>query len=147
MKVGYVYAPVYLEHDTGQHPETAARLEAVMSRLEESGLKKELYHIPPRPATIEELALVHREEYIAYVEAVAESGGGWLDADTVASPGSYRAALYAAGGAIRATEVVMNEGASLDKKIQNRINEVIDTELANIEDFCEKLTYGKISVW
>jgi S-adenosylmethionine synthetase len=49
--------------------------------------------------------------------------------------------------AIAAAQVVMNDGATLDKKIQSRINEVIDTELANIENFCEKLTYGKISVW
>jgi len=49
--------------------------------------------------------------------------------------------------AIAAAQVVMNEGSILDKRIQGRINEVIDAELANIEDFCEKLTYGKISVW
>ncbi|MFC1486118.1 methionine adenosyltransferase [Thermoproteota archaeon] len=49
--------------------------------------------------------------------------------------------------AIAAAQVVMNDGASLDNKVQARIIEVIDVELANIEDFCEKLTYGKISVW
>ena len=49
--------------------------------------------------------------------------------------------------AIAAAQVVMNDGSVLDKKIQGRITEVIDAELANIEDFCEKLTYGKISVW
>jgi S-adenosylmethionine synthetase len=49
--------------------------------------------------------------------------------------------------AIAAAQVVMNDGAVLDKRIQGRITEVIDGELANIEDFCEKLTYGKISVW
>ncbi len=49
--------------------------------------------------------------------------------------------------AIAAAQVVMNNGKVLDKKIQNRITEVIDAELATIEDFCEKLTYGKISVW
>ena len=49
--------------------------------------------------------------------------------------------------AIAAAQVVMNDGAVLDKKIQGRITEVIDAELATIEDFCEKLTYGKISVW
>ncbi len=112
MNVGYVYDPVYLEHDTGQHPENAARLDAVMSSLEESSLKKRLYHIPPRPAAIEELSLVHHDEYIAYVQAVAKKGGGWLDPDTVVSPGSYKAALYAVGGVIRATEVVMTEGGS-----------------------------------
>jgi S-adenosylmethionine synthetase len=49
--------------------------------------------------------------------------------------------------AIAAAQVVMNDGAVLDKRIQGRITEVIDGELANIEAFCEKLTYGKISVW
>ncbi len=49
--------------------------------------------------------------------------------------------------AIAAAQVVMNEGSVYDKKIQGRVNEVIDAELANIENFCEKLTYGKISVW
>ena len=49
--------------------------------------------------------------------------------------------------AIAAAQVVMNNGASLDSRIQGRITEVIDAELANIEAFCEKLTYGKISVW
>ena len=49
--------------------------------------------------------------------------------------------------AIAAAQVVMNEGSVYDKKIQSRVNEVIDAELTNIENFCEKLTYGKISVW
>ena len=48
--------------------------------------------------------------------------------------------------AIAAAQVVMNDGCSLEK-VQSRITEVIDGELANIEDFCKKLTYGKISVW
>ena len=48
---------------------------------------------------------------------------------------------------IAAAQVVMNNGAVLDSRIQGRITEVIDAELANIEAFCEKLTYGKISVW
>jgi len=48
--------------------------------------------------------------------------------------------------AIAAAQVVMNDGASLEK-VQGRITEVIDGELAEIEDFCKKLTYGKISVW
>ncbi|MFC1995244.1 histone deacetylase, partial [Chloroflexota bacterium] len=72
------------------------------------GLKQKLVPIKPRPATIEELALVHQEQYISHVEEVAQGGGGWLDGDTVMSPDSYVAALYAAGGVIEATEAVMN---------------------------------------
>jgi S-adenosylmethionine synthetase len=48
--------------------------------------------------------------------------------------------------AIAAAQVVMNDGCSLST-VQSRITEVIDAELAEIEDFCKKLTYGKISVW
>lgn len=107
MAVGYVYHPIYLKHDTGQHVEVAARLEAIISHLERSGLKKQLTLIEPRPATVAELSLVHQNQYIEQIREVAERGGGWLDPDTVMSAGSYEAALYAAGGVIRAVEAVM----------------------------------------
>ena len=108
MKVGLVYDPIYLKHDTGQHMENAKRLEAIISYLEQTQLKQQLTHIKPRPATTEEISSVHQEQHISHIQDVAQRGGGWLDADTVISPDSYEAALYAAGGAIRATEAVMN---------------------------------------
>ncbi len=107
MTVGLVYDPVYLRHDTGQHPENARRLEAVTSHLEQAGLRRQLVSVEPRPATVQELALVHEEDYIRHIQEVAEVGGGWLDSDTVVSPGSYLAASYAAGGVIAATEAVV----------------------------------------
>jgi acetoin utilization deacetylase AcuC-like enzyme len=107
MAVGYVYHPIYLEHDTGQHVEVAARLGAIISHLEDTGLKLKLTPIEPRPATIDEIALVHQLKYIKGIEETAARGGGWLDPDTVMSPRSYEAALYAAGGVIRAVEAVM----------------------------------------
>ena len=108
VKVGYVYDPIYLKHDTGGHVENAKRLEAIISHLEQTGLKQQLTHIKPRAATVEELALVHRKEYISHIQEAAQRGGGWLDADTVMSANSYQAALYAAGGLIRATEAIMD---------------------------------------
>ncbi|MFC1918196.1 histone deacetylase [Chloroflexota bacterium] len=107
MKVGYVYDPVYLRHDTGQHVENMRRLEAAMAYLEASGTKEQLNLLLPRPATIAELAAVHEERYIGQVKDFADRGGGWLDPDTVVSPASYEVALYAAGGVIRAAEAVM----------------------------------------
>jgi acetoin utilization deacetylase AcuC-like enzyme len=107
MAVGYVYDPIYLKHDTGQHVEVAARLEAIIAYLEKTGLKEQLTLIKPRPATVDEIALVHTREYIKEIEETARKGGGWLDPDTVMSAGSYEAALYAAGGLIRAVEAVM----------------------------------------
>ncbi len=108
MKVGYIYDPIYLKHDTGQHVENARRLEAIIAHLEGTGLKQRLTPIKPRAASIGELSLVHDEQYISHIRDVAQKGGGWLDADTVMSSDSYEVALYAAGGVIRATEAVMN---------------------------------------
>jgi acetoin utilization deacetylase AcuC-like enzyme len=108
MKVGLVYDPIYLKHDTGGHVENARRLKAIMAHLEQTGLKAELTQIKPRPATTEELCLVHEEQHIFHIQGAAERGGGWLDGDTVMSADSYQAAIYAAGGVIRATEAVMD---------------------------------------
>ncbi|MFC2045414.1 histone deacetylase [Chloroflexota bacterium] len=109
MKVGYVYDPVYLKHDTGQHVENANRLEAIVSHLEKTQLIPQLTLINPRPASIDEIASVHSRDYITRISDVAQKGGGWLDPDTLMSSGSYEAAIYAAGGAIKATESVLNK--------------------------------------
>ena len=108
MKVGFVYDPVYLKHDTGQHVENATRLEAIISHLEKTRLKQQLIPIKPGAASVEQLLLVHQRQYISHIQDAAQKGGGWLDADTVMSPDSYEAAVYAAGGAIKATEAVMD---------------------------------------
>ncbi len=107
MKAGYVYDPVYLRHDTGQHVENAARLEAINSKLESSGLLAELESIKPRPATLDELLLVHDQQHIAIIQEADRRGGGWLDPDTVMSPGSYQAAINAVGGSLEAVKAVM----------------------------------------
>jgi acetoin utilization deacetylase AcuC-like enzyme len=107
MAVGYVYDPIYLKHDTGEHVENAKRLEAIISYLEETGLKPQLTLIEPRPASVAELALVHQKEYISHIQEEARKGGGWLDLDTVMSADSYEVARYAAGGVIRAVAAVM----------------------------------------
>jgi acetoin utilization deacetylase AcuC-like enzyme len=107
VKVGVVYDPIYLGHDTGEHPENAQRLEAIVQRLKETGLWEKLIHIVPRPATLKELLRVHSESHIRSVKELAESGGGQIDADTVVSEHSYEAALYAAGGVESAVDAVM----------------------------------------
>jgi acetoin utilization deacetylase AcuC-like enzyme len=109
MRVGLVYDPVYLEHETGTHVENAQRLVATMSLLDENHLKDKLVLLPPRAATMEELSAVHAQEYISHIKNQVERGGGWLDADTVTSPGSYNAAIYAAGGVLTAVDAVMNK--------------------------------------
>ena len=108
MKVGLVYHPVYLEHDTGQHPENASRLEQTLELLEQSRVRQQLVDVPAVPASMDDLLLVHSAGHISQIERTAQSGGGWLDADTIVSPRSYEAALYAAGGLLQATEAVVS---------------------------------------
>src|SRR4030042_6666231 len=102
MTTGLVYDPIYLEHDTGDHVENPRRLVDAMSYLKETGIKERLISLPARPASLEELEMIHAPEYVSYVKSKAENGGGWLDPDTVMSPKSYEAALYAAGGVLGA---------------------------------------------
>ncbi|MBI2957365.1 MAG: histone deacetylase, partial [Chloroflexi bacterium] len=106
-KVALVYHPKYLEHDTGSHPESADRLRRTVALIESSGLKRRLTYVDPRPASEDEITRVHAPAHVRRVRDLAAQGGGWIDADTVVSRGSYDAAVLAAGGAISAVGAVI----------------------------------------
>jgi acetoin utilization deacetylase AcuC-like enzyme len=59
---------------------------------------------------LEQLLRVHTTAHVESIEAISERGGGVIDVDTVASAGSWQAALHAAGGAVHATERLLAEG-------------------------------------
>ena len=61
-------------------------------------------HLEARQATPEELALAHDPAYVERVRALAEAGGGALDADTRVRAGSWEAAAAGAGGALDAVD-------------------------------------------
>ena len=107
MKVGIIYDPIYLKHDTGAHVENSSRLVETVSLLEKSRFLDKLVSIPPRAATLDEIALVHSQSHISTVQTYSKKGGGWLDGDTFASPASYDVALHAAGGVLNGLEAVM----------------------------------------
>ncbi len=103
------FDPLYLEHDTGfGHPERAERLEAAMETLRSTGLAEKVSIASPRDASEEEIGLVHPQPYIDVVREVAQSGGGWLDADTHVSPRSFHAALRSAGAALEGLERIFS---------------------------------------
>jgi acetoin utilization deacetylase AcuC-like enzyme len=107
-KIGHVFDPRYLLHQPGaSHPERPERLTAIEEMIEKSHLKEKLRHIAARRAEAEEIALVHDRHYIDAVARTSEMSGVYLDGDTFASPGSYEAALLAAGGVLEAVDRVM----------------------------------------
>ena len=100
--VAVYYHPLFIEHETGEHPENKRRLIIAKRVLEESGL--ELEWITPTPAPVAAIARIHDPAYIESVRRLAEDGGGWLDMDTAVSPRSYEAALLAAGAGLMAVD-------------------------------------------
>jgi acetoin utilization deacetylase AcuC-like enzyme len=99
--------PTSLEHDTGAHPEQAARISAIQRELEPRGWLGFTRESSPQVEQ-EILSAVHPAEYIDAIAAVAARGGGQLDLDTVMSARSYDAALHAAGGAVRLVELLLS---------------------------------------
>jgi acetoin utilization deacetylase AcuC-like enzyme len=69
-------------------------------------------HREARHATAEELALAHDAAYVARVRALAEAGGGALDADTVVSEGSYDAATAGCGAVLDGVDLAFAGGAA-----------------------------------
>jgi len=105
----YLRHPSSFRHDTGGHPENARRLTSIEEALSERDwLGLELVEAPA--AEPEQLLRVHSADHVELIEAISERGGGLIDLDTVASAGSWKAALHAAGGAVHATERLLGEG-------------------------------------
>lgn len=94
-------------HDTGHgHPECPARIGAALSGLDASGLAGETVRLPAREASWEELGRVHEGAYLRALERFCAAGGGDLDPDTPAGPGSWQAAVGAAGAGLAAVEAL-----------------------------------------
>ena len=91
---------IFLAHDTGDHPECAARLHSIRARLQETGLLQNVTLCSPVRATDEQILLCHSRSLLEQLEAWAASGGGRVEADTVMSRKSFEAARYAVGGVI-----------------------------------------------
>jgi acetoin utilization deacetylase AcuC-like enzyme len=105
--------PACLDHLTPLgHPERPDRLRAIERAFEDERFMH-LLREPAPVAEIDTIALCHPREYIGQIrEAGPSEGLVHLDADTSMSPGSFEAALRAAGGAVRAVEEVMTGRAA-----------------------------------
>lgn len=97
--------PDCLNHVTPEgHPERVARLEALLPALE----GKDLLRVRAPLADDSDLELAHPADYIARLrDEQPERGIRQLDPDTWMSPGTLQAALRAAGGAVKAVDMVL----------------------------------------
>jgi len=104
--------PACLEHDPGpHHPESAARLRAVLAALDDpefAGLERR----EAPEATLDDLLRVHSRRHVERTfGAVPRSGHIGIDADTILSPASGAAALRSAGAVAAAVDAVVAKEA------------------------------------
>jgi acetoin utilization deacetylase AcuC-like enzyme len=105
--------PACLQHLTPRgHPERPDRLRAVEQALEAEKFQM-LARVQAPLAPLEVVALCHPMDYIEAVRDEAPKEGIiHLDADTAMSPGTFEAALRAAGGAVHAVDEVVTKKAA-----------------------------------
>ena len=98
--------PSSLEHETGAHPERAARIRAIEAEL----ARRDWLGYERREAPEVELERVQAVHSRAHVETVRQHSarGAPLDLDTRTSPRSFDAALHAAGGACALAEALLS---------------------------------------
>jgi len=106
MSVALFTHPDMLAHRPGTgHPESPERLQAVLDALDGAALG--LDRRAATEAAVADLERLHPADHVARLLAAApDSGLRQLDADTVLSPGSVRAARLAAGAVVDAVRAV-----------------------------------------
>src|SRR5579863_8351553 len=123
-----IFDPSELAYSFGErHPLQPGRLAALIDLLETSGLwhaADEATRLPLRPATLEELRLVHTAEYVAAVQQLSiperkvpenereeqqrlAQHYGFADGDTPALPGMHDVCSLFAGGSLVAMSAVI----------------------------------------
>ena len=115
MTTGIVYDDVYLEHNIGTHPESHQRLISIMDFLKEKKLLEDpnFKIINPRKASLDQIRYVHKEKMIKEIQDICELSAKthrlqYIDMDTIASPKTYEASLYAVGGNLQAADEILS---------------------------------------
>src|SRR5215468_2068639 len=121
-RTGLLFDEHFLLHDTGvesrvmmrtgsfelapePHPSSLSITRRSKEFLDGAGLTAQMLLLSARPATEDELAAYHTRSYITGIRSSTGVGPlqfawGEIDEETVLSPASFEAALYAAGGAM-----------------------------------------------
>lgn len=100
--------PLFLEHHTGEHPESPERLRYLHEFLKDKPIWQRFGHgaiVPAQPAQLER---VHDVTYIDALRRFAGAGGGRIEVDTVVSSRSFEVACQAAGAGIAAVDAVLS---------------------------------------
>jgi len=106
--VGVIYHPDYLIHTQNHHPERKERLEHINSKLNALTQNSMIIRKEAKPASRDEISLVHDLDYISAVEDACLRGSSFLDMDTYIVPQSFQVARLSSGGALTGLRGIMN---------------------------------------
>lgn len=100
-------SPYSQKHVTGVgHPENNLRITEIEKILKSEDYTK-LSQAVSQPADLDQILYTHNEDYIfSLQDKTPDQGLAYVDGDTVLSPDSYAAALYAVGACLQAVDDV-----------------------------------------
>ena len=105
MKTGIVLDQRYMNHDPGaRHPERPERIGVLLDGALE---RANVTHVEPRPASGDDITLVHGEGHFEQVARTQGLPHFAFDADTPVSSRSFETACLAAGGVLALLDAVM----------------------------------------
>jgi acetoin utilization deacetylase AcuC-like enzyme len=107
MLTALIHDQVYLEHQTGHHPERPDRLKVITAALKnDDALWNQLHHISPRPASDADIIRCHTSQLVDHLRSLCEREVPFVDLDTVICPRSFEVAQLAAGAALSGIDAV-----------------------------------------
>ncbi len=75
---GLLTDPIYLEHDTGQHPENPNRLRVILKELQASEIWDRLEILKAEKADRSMIEMIHDPDYIDTIEREIKSGAPFV---------------------------------------------------------------------
>ncbi len=110
MKTAYISHHDCTLHNMGpEHPESPARLMAILDQLQDTRLNQELDFFRAELVNPEHVRRVHPATYVEQLDLIQPKQGRiYADPDTIMMPNTMRAAKLAAGAAIQAVDAVMS---------------------------------------
>lgn len=102
-----IYDPIFLDHDSWGHPESAARLRTITAALHRDSRLPGSWWRGAGRAEVQDLLLVHSPAHVDYIQELAAEGGGWVDSDTYCTAYSFDIALDAVGATMAAVELAL----------------------------------------
>ncbi len=112
-----IYDDFYLKHSNGPgHPENPNRLVAIKAAIDGWDLRDRITFRKPRPATVEEVGMVHDKDYIQEIRDLSKTGSiSYLDPDTAVTEYTYDCSLLAAGGCFEGLDLIFDSNNKTHK--------------------------------